>query len=346
MELETSMADSGYRIYYDLVRSLMNAVLFVSADKYDPAVIKEFRRQLDNSMHSKGLNIHYFLIMLVDSTSEQYIEQITVSRQVCAEESFSWIYDTGKDELIVYEDQAEEFYGLRSLLEGPVPEKTQEDDAFGEMKEPEKVPFAERVGTSFKKQPKVTLALVFINIVVFIICTFTGNLLYYNGGVGYKLVQTPDQWYRLITSMFLHIDAMHIFSNMLLLYLLGEVVETEVKPVFFLIAYFVTGIAGSITTFISELISGDYKVVFGASGAIFGILGVLFALVMFKRVNRKTMQLGRLVIVIILSIFDGFTATNVANWSHIGGLVAGVVCGTAFCLVTSVNKSEEKSNED
>ena len=97
--------------------------------------------------------------------------------------------------------------------------------------------------------------------------------------------------------------------------------------------------------FIEEIIRDEKIVVVGASGAIFGLLGVLFALVLFKRVTRETMSVSRVFMVIILSVYNGFSQVNVANGAHIAGLISGFLAGVIYCLVKTEKKGE-KPNEN
>lgn len=340
--MKTSPEKPGYRIYYDVMKSLVNAVIFVEADKYEKEYLNVFCQNMKLEMEKRNFSVHFFTVLCVNS--EEDLNGWSIAKQVCAEDPFSWIYDEKEEKPVIFETSAEEFYGLRALLEKKVvmAESSEELElAFA------REPLKDRIKEFFEEAPKVSLALVIINILVYIVCTFTGNLLYNKGGVGFKLVQEPSQWYRIITSMFLHIDLVHIYSNMILLYFVGEVVEAQLKPVRFLLVYLITGIFGTFATFLSEIISGEYVVVIGASGAVFGILGVLLSLVFFKRVRRETMGLGRVLFVIFVSLYEGFTAINVANWSHLGGVVSGVMIGAIYCLGTSEKNGEkEKIHED
>ncbi len=342
-EMQSTGEDIGYRIYYENIRTIVNTVIFVDAKAFKDNLLKSFKESMNKEMERLNLSPHYFSVICVDSKSEDYVEEMGVARQLCAEDSFSWIYDEAQKQLIIYEGQTEDFYGLKGILERAElyidKEKTEEE--IEEKKKSFKDFF-----TGIKNLPRATTALILINILVYIICTFTGTLLYNKGGVGIKLIDGTGEWYRIFSSMFLHADITHIFSNMVLLYFLGEIVEREIKPVRFLIIYFLSGIGGCIATFISEILTGEYVVIIGASGAVFGIMGGLLALVLFKKINRKTMHLSRVLLVIVFSVYEGFTQVNVANYAHIGGVLTGFVAGVVFCLVHSNQKGKGNVNED
>ena len=71
----------------------------------------------------------------------------------------------------------------------------------------------------------------------------------------------------------------------------------------------------------------------GASGAIFGLDGVLLALVFFGNRNMETVTLKRVLIMIALSLYSGFTGGNIDNAAHVGGLITGFLAGSVWCAL-------------
>ena len=298
-----SEEQEGYRIYYDIMKSLVNAVIFVDAGRYNTDFINSFCTSMTLQMGNAGYTTHYMTVVCLDSESPAYTSDLAVARQVCADNAFSWVYDVSEKKIYIYENQVDDFYGLKGILDSADDyDGTVEDEADKEYVKPTFKERVKSVGATIKTLPKVTTALVIINVAVFIICTLTDTLLYNKGAAGLKLIDSPSQIYRVITSMFLHVGITHIFSNMLLLAVLGNVVEKEVKSPSFAAMYFISGIWGTIAMFIEEIVTDKDIAVVGASGAIFGLLGVLLALVLFMRINRSTMPAGRVFMVIILSI--------------------------------------------
>lgn len=335
-----------YRIYYDCTSSVVNAVIFVDAADYTDEFMSKFKEGLTLGMGAKNMTAHFFLILFVDSSGSGYMEQLSVAHQVTASNPMSWIYDLATETLLVYETQASEFYGLRRLLENAAG-VTEEELMSLRAPEPEevvKLTPGEKAKKFLKEMPKVTAALVLVNIIVYIVCVFTGNLLYNKGGAGLSLM-AGGGWYRVITSMFLHVNAIHLFGNMLLLYFTGDIVEHITGPLKFAVIYFASGITGCLVTFLSEYLSGQSVVIFGASGAVYGILGALLSLVIFKLVNRDHMKVQRVIFAIIISLYSGFTGTNVANWAHVGGLLMGFLAGILSSLIIKKN-IQGSSDED
>jgi rhomboid protease GluP len=121
----------------------------------------------------------------------------------------------------------------------------------------------------------------------------------------------------------------HLGLNMYAFYICGQLVEQIYGPARLVVFYLIAAAGGSIATFAF----GDARFGVGASGAVFGMFGVLFAasrlhLPMLDRRGRALVgQIGSLIIV---NVLIGFSIGFVDNVAHLGGLVAGVLLGVAF----------------
>ena len=131
------------------------------------------------------------------------------------------------------------------------------------------------------------------------------------------------QWYRLLTSMFLHGSYIHIGFNMLSLWWIGAPLEAALGRVRYLTLYAVSGLAGSAFTY---LIAGANQPSLGASGAIFGLFGAMA--VLMRRLNYDMRPVIALLVINLIFTFGGLG--NIAWQAHVGGLVAGVVVGYAM----------------
>ena len=172
------------------------------------------------------------------------------------------------------------------------------------------------------KKAKITLGLITINVVFFILF----NILL---GVEYLLLFSQinskvfeGQIYRLFTSMFLHADIIHLFSNMLALLIFGTSVENNFYKYQFLLIYFVSGFLGNI--FSLFLLPYD-SISLGASGAIFGLIGAVF--VFFAREDKSFIVFG--LIYLVFFIFMSF-APGINLWAHLFGLLGGLILGYLF----------------
>lgn len=178
------------------------------------------------------------------------------------------------------------------------------------------------------------IVIIAINVSIFLlpqVVNFGGfnssqNFLSFGWKDNYSILKNGE-WYRLITSMFLHSGIMHLAFNMYSLWVLGEQFNSvarfqEKNVVFvFLAVYFFAGVCGGLASMYFN--PGTPSV--GASGAIFGMIG---ALVSFALFNGQTAILQNLVQVIILNLIIGFSpGSNIDNSGHIGGLIGGAVIG-------------------
>ncbi|GKQ38713.1 rhomboid family intramembrane serine protease [Streptomyces sp. A012304] len=127
------------------------------------------------------------------------------------------------------------------------------------------------------------------------------------------------QWYRMLTSMFLHGSVIHILSNMLSLWWIGGPLEAALGRVRFLALYVASGLAGSALTY---LIAEPNQPSLGASGAIFGLFGAMAVLV-----RRQRYDMRPIIALLVINLIITFGWSGIAWQAHVGGLVAGVLIG-------------------
>ena len=146
-----------------------------------------------------------------------------------------------------------------------------------------------------------------------------GNILFYLG-VFIPSYVMDGEWWRFITSMFLHANFLHLASNMYFLYVTGPIIEQLLGVKKYLYLYFISGIVGSI---VSMIVMPDVPSV-GASGALFGVFASYFALhAKFhcfppRMINNLYFWLG-------INIVLGLAMPRVNMCAHIGGFVAGFI---------------------
>jgi rhomboid protease GluP len=184
--------------------------------------------------------------------------------------------------------------------------------------------------------PVVTYALIAINIAVFIIEIVKGAGfdtmspdLAIRLGANYGPMTLAGQWWRLLTSMFLHFGFFHILMNMFVLLFLGGLAERLMGRVAFTVLYFATGLAGSLLSLAvhPQLVSA------GASGAVFGVAGGLVSYLLFKKaplsfanVKKELSSLGIFLLYnLVYSLSPG-----VDMMAHLGGLVSGFIIAAAL----------------
>lgn len=146
------------------------------------------------------------------------------------------------------------------------------------------------------------------------------------GVVSASAVARDGEWWRLVTSMFIHLNGIHILMNMYVLYLYGQVVEQMYGRLEYLAIYLLCGIGGSVLT----ILLAPTQSAGGASGAIFGIIGLLFAAT--RRHHAVLGREARMVVggigtyIIVLLIFT-FAVPGISWTGHLGGLLVGAILG-------------------
>lgn len=188
-------------------------------------------------------------------------------------------------------------------------------------------------GGSLTSDPRlVTKVLLGINAAVFLAVLAVGNRLLDQLLLFGQAVTRPygplegvaeGQWYRLITSMFLHQEIWHIAMNMLGLWFLGPPLEQALGRVRFLGLYLLSGLGGGAITY---LLAAPQQASLGASGAIFGLFGATAVLM-----RRLRYDMRPILILLAINLIFTFTWKSIAWEAHIGGLVTGVLL--AFALV-------------
>jgi membrane associated rhomboid family serine protease len=138
------------------------------------------------------------------------------------------------------------------------------------------------------------------------------------------------EYARLITSAFLHASVLHLATNMITLYIVGAPLERVLRPVRYLIVYFLSALGGSL---FSVWLSPEFSIGVGASGAIFGLFGAL--LVLRRQVGAEA---GALAVLIGLNLVISFTLPNISWQAHIGGLITGTLVALALRGVDRISR--------
>jgi rhomboid protease GluP len=181
-----------------------------------------------------------------------------------------------------------------------------------------------------RKPHLVTSIVLDLNILVFVAMLFAGiNIISPNGlqlldwGANRRAETLSGDWWRLLTSMFLHGGVMHLFLNIYGLVLASMFVEPMLGARRYALIYFVSGITGSIASisWYENIIS------VGASGAIFGLCGAVLAVVFTGFVGKEDKRLALILFgpYVVINLLIGLAAGGIDNAAHIGGLISGAV---------------------
>ena len=144
------------------------------------------------------------------------------------------------------------------------------------------------------------------------------------GGLAWRL----GHWWTMTTSTFLHGSLIHLAFNMLWLRMLGPTVMVELGPARFIVAFVGTGITGAVAGNAYGLLSfGEPYPSIGASGAIFGLMGVLLTFARRRGGDWGRALQRKMAVWALVAFSFGFMMPGVNNAAHFGGVAGGVVLG-------------------
>jgi membrane associated rhomboid family serine protease len=192
---------------------------------------------------------------------------------------------------------------------------------------------------SIASRPQVTFALIALNVLAFLSeegeLSLSGSAIHgpvIEHGILYRYaVGFEHEYWRLVTSGFLHENLLHIGFNMYLLYLLGMMLEPALGSVKFAAIYFTSLLAGS---FGALFATGSASL--GASGAVFGLMGAAVIELRARRVSVMESGIGGL---IIINLVFSFLLANISVGAHIGGLIGGALAGLAIRTADNRHRS-------
>jgi membrane associated rhomboid family serine protease len=141
---------------------------------------------------------------------------------------------------------------------------------------------------------------------------------------------------RTFSSMFMHVGIIHIALNMYALHILGQVSETILGKFFFVLSYVFTGLAGGVAVI---LFTPENTVTIGASGAIFGIMGVL----LLYGLLTKAPWVAGIMPAVIINVMYTFVGGNISVAGHFGGLISGAVVGAVLVWRKKEKQRQQQS---
>ena len=181
----------------------------------------------------------------------------------------------------------------------------------------------------YGKKAYVNGLLIALNVLFFLYLEMTGSsedayFMYTKGAMYAPAVLEDGEYYRLVTAMFMHFGIRHIMNNMLVLFVLGDNLERALGYVKYLIFYLLCGIGSNWVSMMMHP-TDTMTVSAGASGAIFGVVGGLLYAVVLNKGRLEDLNTRQLVVMILFSLYLGYTSSGVDNAAHLSGLVIGMI---------------------
>ena len=348
---QTNLAEAG--IYYKYYQVGFHIVMALDLSGGNRFSVQQYR-----SMEEHAMDLFYHpqgrLGDFPDGFPVYHVEMLTlliggdsgVERKVCAECRNVWVYQPQSGRLLIYENQPGDFFGLRGALEqgagtGGAGEMARQGTGAGGWAETSwqgtgtayasaQNTAKNRLGILWKniRAEYVTIALVVVNVITYLVLEWLGDttngfFMAEHGAMYPDFIRINHEWWRIITAGFLHFGAVHLVNNMVILYCMGSRLERVTGHLKFFLIYLVSLIGAGLLSYGMMLRTGDYAVSAGASGAIFGVIGGFLWIVILHRGRFEQITTWGIMMMIVLTIYYGFSSAGIDNWGHIGGLLAG-----------------------
>ena len=200
---------------------------------------------------------------------------------------------------------------------------------------------------TYRRIPRATGVLIAVNVILFLLAeiisgsTMDTSVLVTWGGAYVPYLEEGQYW-RLLTSMFMHSGIRHLLNNMLLLYVLGAVLEDLLGSLRFAALYLLGGLGAGAAAWRYYLSRGEMVVSVGASGAIFAVMGALLFIVIYHRGRVRGLSLRQMMVMLLFSLYFGFTSADVSNIAHIAGLIIGFVLAIPLYLAGRGNRPQRR----
>ncbi|WP_027963440.1 rhomboid family protein [Halalkalibacillus halophilus] len=343
---------SGEGIVLEKYEKRRNKVIFIQHQSFDWSnhLEKHMNRQIKFLMEQvrqfRGRKTDYHLVFVSDFAPVDNWQRLQETRNIneSGTKTSSLYYVTSEnidEELQRLSQSVDDTIDIRFTQVPSIPEQEQQSMYLHQKIESE----YRRKDQQFKEvfqygKVKWTYTLILVNLLVFFLLesegSSTDSMHLIEWGAKFNPAIASGEWWRIGSSMFLHIGVFHLFMNMLALFFLGEVNERIYGSKRFLGIYFTAGIFGGVASFAT-----NNAVAAGASGAIFGLFGaLLFFGLHYKELFFKTMG-SSLLIIVAINIAFGFTIPQIDNGAHLGGLLGGFLAAQVLHLPKKQEKLKQ-----
>ena len=275
-----------------------------------------------------GLRISPEEVYIIFPTRDLHLPPSSITSQKLMGNQLAFQFElNGRSEFISFscEDENEALL-ISKLLPNPTPDQEQRSPSQS---------FYEKLDPDPRKSP-ITNIIIALNIMVFLAMVFIEKLnflqpeniqAYLDWGANHILFTVDEPW-RLFTCAFLHFGLLHIACNMYFLHMLGRLVERLYGRLFYILMYIFAAFTGSLA---SLLWNEDAVTSAGASGAVFGVVGMLCAYLIIRK-NEIPRQVfdslkKNMILVILMNLAFGASVSGIDNAAHIGGLLGGCLAG-------------------
>ena len=278
---------------------------------------------------------------------------------ITSSQESNWIIDLSSYRLIIYENQMNEFKEIKEIIEVTLTqdrasqhyhysngtnENIKDNNSYAGGYEGDYEPASHKKSENFSndllrryKLTPITMIIIAINIIVYLITYYTNFLggeeaIVQKGALSWFYLKHEQEYYRFVTSMFLHGDWSHLFNNMIVLLFVGGNLERVVGRYRYISLYLGTGIlAGVVSVGYNMWMEQDAiffnqtTISIGASGAIFGVVGAILYIVLLNKGRLAEISTSQMILFVALSLYNGVAYSQIDQAAHVGGFIAGLI---------------------
>ncbi len=317
-------------IYYIVDNQTVYVVNILEMDYGNEFNVEEFnhiRHQLKNTFVDKNIDEVRLLSVI-------FTKNVDECKKFSKQTYNLWIVDKISNKLIIYENQRDSFCNIKELIEDLLFEKLQNSNNSN------KVNYLKNIGNNFIKQKLSKLsicngAIILLNILVFLLVESRGSsedseYMLKWGAMYWPYIRINHEYYRLFSCMFLHFGIEHLLNNMLVLAFIGDYLERAMGKLKYITLYITAGVVASITSMYYNIYQGQEVIAAGASGAVFGVIGGMIFVLISNKGRLEDLNIRRMIIFVVLVLYQGITSQGIDNAAHIGGLIMGIILGAIF----------------
>ncbi|MBO4766023.1 MAG: rhomboid family intramembrane serine protease [Lachnospiraceae bacterium] len=374
---EADLRKETMRLYYHAEKTSADAVWMINDEALADLTKEKYGNYLATIrgiFEKQGFSAVSVLTLFVSG-------QIAACKEIGEGNAF-WIVDETYGRLVVYENQPEDYLGIRSVIENnlrfgghsrnadgvqidlshdnlrsesrvtPISRASAHAVAEGsrqsytaELARRKRLQRSQRTGR-FRGMCVVTIVLVLVNVVIFLLTDFfqMENLLV-RGELNWHTAFEEKEYYRLFTCMFLHYGIDHIGGNMIALYSFGDIVERNMSRVRYAILYLAAGLGSSVVSCLFyHYIAGSDPFSVGASGAIYGLMGAFLMLVLTHPEVRNSGYGRRVGIFVIYLVYTTVLTMKSGANINVAAHTGGFVCGSILFLILDRVVPKKKKN--
>lgn len=308
---------------YEIIRIVSNYIHNEDQLSFDMFKTKRIVKDIKKKTLNYKLNVLSIFTDLGDSvklTSQEDIDCINIKNEEDLKK-YNFIYETFPDinEKLKHDEKGMELF---AKITTDINKKSKEE--------------VDKMNKIFKSNtPVLTIMLITINVLIFLYgLFFDKNSMLINNFALYAPYVRGGDYYRLISSAFLHVSLFHLLVNMYSLYIIGSQIENFFGKTKYIVIYLFSAIIGSL---FSMLFTRGVSI--GASGAIFGLLGAMLYFGCFYRIYLGNTITSQILPVILINLLIGFSSSSIDNFAHIGGLVGGIIITMALGVKDKADKN-------